>query len=93
MEPRNWAVEVPNLRHRRGTIRMKLAHAPATALAALLLGAPSLLLAQQSAGDFPEIDDDDRIVEPLNLRRTIAAIVTPGARSRQEMLVNRGADA
>jgi hypothetical protein len=33
----------------------------------LLISAPSLLLAQQSAGDFREIDDDDRIVEPFNL--------------------------
>jgi hypothetical protein len=46
---------------------MKLGHVLTTAVAALLLSAPSLLLAQQSAGDFREIDDDDRIVEPFNL--------------------------
>jgi hypothetical protein len=38
-----------------------------TATAALLLGAPALLLAQQSAGDLQEVDDDDRIVQPFNL--------------------------
>jgi len=46
---------------------MKLGHVLTTAVAALLLSAPSLLLAQQSAGDLREIDDDDRIVEPFNL--------------------------
>ena len=46
---------------------MKLGHVLTTAVAALLISAPSLLLAQQSAGDFREIDDDDRIVEPFNL--------------------------
>jgi hypothetical protein len=38
-----------------------------TATAALLLGAPGLLLAQQSAGDLREVDDDDRIVQPFSL--------------------------
>jgi len=46
---------------------MKLGHVLTTAVAALLISAPSLSLAQQSAGDFREIDDDDRIVEPFNL--------------------------
>jgi sporulation protein YlmC with PRC-barrel domain len=47
---------------------MKLRHAlPAIATALLLFGVPGLLLAQQSAGDLREIDDDDRIVELFNL--------------------------
>lgn len=47
---------------------MKLKHVlSTTATAALLLGAPALPLAQQSAGDLREVDDDDQIVQPFDL--------------------------
>ena len=34
--------------------------------AVILLGAPTLVLAQQSVGDLSEIEDDDLVVQPFN---------------------------
>ena len=38
----------------------------ALAAAVVLLGAPTLVLAQQSVSDLSEIDDDDLVVQPFN---------------------------
>ena len=38
----------------------------ALAAAVVLLGAPTLVLAQQSVSDLKEVDDDDLVVQPFN---------------------------